>query len=82
MTPKNAACDGGGAFHFGNLAPGEYFVIAWEELPADGIGQYPDFLARFTSDAAGVKLEEGSRESVEVKAISKDRIASEYARVP
>jgi hypothetical protein len=56
----------GGAFTFGNVVPGEYYVVAFsqagsKELPPENL---PDSIATM---ATGVRVESGSQATVEVK---------------
>jgi hypothetical protein len=58
-----------GKFHLRNVAPGEYKVFAWEDVPI-GAPQDPDFRKPFEKQAAAVKMEPNGRETVELTAIS------------
>jgi protocatechuate 3,4-dioxygenase beta subunit len=78
---KYISTDQNGAFTLANLAPGDYYVAAWEEIDA-GLRQYPDFLARFTEQATPVTLEEGAQASVSLKVIAKDVVAAEAEKLP
>jgi protocatechuate 3,4-dioxygenase beta subunit len=78
---KQANSDQNGGFKFTSLAPGDYFVAAWEELDT-GLAQSPDFLKNFTSDGSAVKLAEGGRESVDTKVVARDKIVTEIAKIP
>jgi beta-lactamase regulating signal transducer with metallopeptidase domain len=81
---KSANTDQNGAFQLTALAPGEYYVAAWEDLDIDlqTFRSDPDFLARFNTQAAEVKLDEGDRGSVSVKMISKAAVEAEAAKIP
>jgi beta-lactamase regulating signal transducer with metallopeptidase domain len=78
---KSASTDQNGAFNFSSLAPGEYYVAAWEDID-NSLRTDPDFLARFNDRVAAVKLEEGAQAGVTVKLISKDAIQAEAAKLP
>jgi hypothetical protein len=78
---KMVTTDPNGGFRIDGLAPGEYYTAAWEEIESS-VAQYPDFLARFTSSAALVKLGEGSQETVSLKLISSEEAARELANLP
>jgi uncharacterized GH25 family protein len=78
---KQANTDQNGGFKFTSLRPGEYFVAAWEELDT-GLAQSPDFLKNFNGDGASIKLVEGGHESVDAKVVSRDKIATEIAKIP
>jgi beta-lactamase regulating signal transducer with metallopeptidase domain len=70
--------DQNGSFRVGNLAPGDYFVAAWDELDS-GLAQAPEFLGRFISQATAVKVNESSQANADVKMVPKDGIAKEVA---
>ncbi len=76
-----ANTDQNGGFQFKGLAPGEYYVAAWEELES-GLATSADFLSHFTSDASAVKLAEGAHESRDLKPVPSDKIAVEIAKLP
>jgi beta-lactamase regulating signal transducer with metallopeptidase domain len=78
---KSISTDQNGAFTITALAPGDYYVAAWEEVDSS-LRQEPDFLARFTDQATAVKLDESVQASVSVKMISKDAVAVEVAKLP
>ncbi|HEV8145318.1 MAG TPA: carboxypeptidase regulatory-like domain-containing protein, partial [Bryobacteraceae bacterium] len=63
--------DENGSFRFTSLAPGEYRIAAWEQVDG-GLVSNPDFRKQFESSAVTVKLQENSRENVEVKVIPFD----------
>jgi beta-lactamase regulating signal transducer with metallopeptidase domain len=71
--------DQSGAFTVGGLAPGGYYVAAWEEIKPD-LAKNPDFLVAFSGDAVEVKLSESSKASAAVKLIAKDKIAAEASK--
>jgi uncharacterized surface anchored protein len=75
-----AETDTNGAFRVNGLAPGEYRVIAWEEMEDDLLAD-SDFRARFESQSAQVKVAEGDRQGIEVKLVGKEAIQSEAAKV-
>ncbi len=78
---KSTPTDQEGGFKFASLAPGEYYVAAWNELES-GLADSPEFLAKFNDDALLVKLEESGRATVEVRVIPPERVAAEIARLP
>jgi hypothetical protein len=69
-----------GTFALTNTPPGEYYLVAFEELPEPGIGQYPDFVERFTSDAVRVKLDVNGSASATPKLVTRDQAARIAAR--
>jgi hypothetical protein len=58
-----------GKFHLRNVAPGEYRVFAWEDVPI-GAPQDPEFRKPFEEQAGAVKMEPNGHETVELTAIS------------
>ena len=90
-TPDRSRQDGGihttntdqnGSFKITGLAPGDYYVAAWDDIPEAGLEQNPDFLARFQRDDTAVKLTENGHASADAKLISRERVAAEVARMP
>jgi protocatechuate 3,4-dioxygenase beta subunit len=73
--------DQNGGFKFQGLAPGDYYVAAWEELEP-GLATSADFLSHFTSEASAIKLAEGGHESRDVKPVPSDKILIEIAKLP
>ncbi len=72
-----------GRFRIPSLAPGDYYVAAWEgEGWLSDIITIPDFLSSFTGDAEKVTLDEGARPQAQVKLISKEKIAAAVAKLP
>jgi len=78
---RQANTDQNGGFQFKGLAPGDYYVAAWEELEP-GLATSADFLGHFTSDASAIKLAEGGHESPNLKPVPSDKIAVEIAKLP
>ncbi len=73
---RNTHPDQDGKFTLSGLAPGDYYVAAWEDGDA-GLLQSPDFASQFNAEGAvSVRLEEGEHQSVTVTLISKDKIAA------
>jgi hypothetical protein len=76
---RTSASDQSGAFKIQGLAPGEYFMAAWEEV--DGaVAKDLEFLSAFTSDAVTVELQEGLAVNADLKIVAKDKIAVEANR--
>ena len=69
-----------GAFQFKGLAPGDYYVAAWEDLDR-GLAVGTDFLNHFTSEATSVTLSESGHESRDVKIVPADKAAAEIAKL-
>jgi hypothetical protein len=77
---RSDSTDQNGAFRFTSLRPGNYRVFAFEDIPS-GLSSEPAFRKAFESSAAAIKLEEESRESVELKVISKKAINAEAEKI-
>ncbi len=73
--------DQSGAFKFQNLAPGDYYVAAWEELDP-GLAQSADFLSHLTGEANAISLAESGQESRDLKPVPADKVALEIAKLP
>jgi protocatechuate 3,4-dioxygenase beta subunit len=69
-----------GGFQFKDLAPGDYYVAAWEDLDR-GLMAGPEFLNHFTSEASAVTLSESSHESRDLKVMPADQVAAEIAKL-
>ena len=78
---RTAVSDQNGAFKFSNAIPGDYYAVAWEDLPDPGLGQYADFLSKFTGDASSVKLDENGKQTVQVKLVDRDKAAAQVANL-
>jgi len=66
---RSGFTDEQGKFHLRNVAPGEYKVFAWEDVPV-GAPQDPEFRKPFEKQSAAVKMEPNGHETVELTAIS------------
>lgn len=75
-----SATDQNGDFRVTGLAPGDYYVAAWEEVYAN-LTYDSEFLDRFTSQATPITVEEGSHQSVQPKVISHEAAAAEAAKL-
>jgi hypothetical protein len=63
------------------LAPGEYYVAAWETANAD-YQRVPEFLARFLPLATKVTVAEGESITAEPKLISREAMEKEISQFP
>jgi 5-hydroxyisourate hydrolase-like protein (transthyretin family)/uncharacterized protein (DUF2141 family) len=63
-----AAADDSGRVHLDTLAPGDYRVFAWDDVPADS-WQDPDFLRSYEHLGKPARITEGGRASVELDLI-------------
>ena len=64
----STASDVSGRVHFDGIAPGDYRVFAWEDVPADA-WQDPDFIRLFEDRAAPVHLDERGQVRIQVRLI-------------
>jgi hypothetical protein len=69
-----------GSFRFGGLAPGDYYVAAWEEVEA-GLVQNADFRTHFNGNATAISLQEGTHEIKDLTVIPREMIALEAAKI-
>lgn len=74
--------DQNGTYKITDLAPGDYYVAAWDDIPEAGLNEYPGFLTRFQSDDIAVKLPENGHVTADAKLISRERIVAAAARMP
>ena len=79
---KSANTDQNGSFKISGLAPGDYYVAAWDDIPEAGLAQNPDFLAQFASDDTAVKLAESAHQTASVKLVTRERIVAGAAKIP
>jgi hypothetical protein len=78
---KWTTTDQNGEFRLTGLAPGDYFVAAWEELE-EGLAHSAEFLVRFQSEAKPVKVSEGVHEKLDPDLVSREKVVSEIAKLP
>jgi protocatechuate 3,4-dioxygenase beta subunit len=78
---RNARSDATGNFRIDNLAPGDYYLAAWDQADEGRLGN-PDFRALFVSDALKVKLEESTHLTADPKLISVERMTTQFAKLP
>jgi protocatechuate 3,4-dioxygenase beta subunit len=64
--------DQNGGFSFKGVTPGEYKILAWEDVET-GAYQESEFLKQFESQAQAVSLKENDRKSVSLRAIPLDK---------
>ena len=63
-----AATDDSGRVHLDTVAPGDYRIFAWDDVPADS-WQDPDFIRTYEHLGKPVRIIEGTREHVELDLI-------------
>ncbi len=68
---QSRSADEKGGVTFKGLKPGEYRLIAWEDIPP-GAAQDPEFLRPFEGRGESVKLDASGKQAVQVKAIPAD----------
>lgn len=76
--PYTALSDQTGKFEIGNLPPGKYFVVAWENIDV-GLATSKTFCERFRSRAASVELSDSSQSSADVPLIAPAQVTRELA---
>jgi protocatechuate 3,4-dioxygenase beta subunit len=69
-----------GGFQFKGLAPGDYYIAAWEDAEL-GLIQSAELLNHFTSEASAITLSESGHESRDLKLIPGDKVAAEVAKL-
>ncbi len=79
-TVKYVSADENGEYKVGGLPPGDYRILAWEEVEP-GLSLDASFRARFEAQMAAVKLEERAHSTVEVKVIAREAIEAEAAKL-
>src|SRR6185295_14608319 len=62
-----------GTFQASGIAPGEYFLVAWQQAPPD-LSRIPDFLDLFRTAAAKIRVTEGEAGSVEMKMLPQEAV--------
>ena len=65
---KVASTDAQGRMSFGNLAPGQYKLFAWDSVPT-GAWMNADFIGKFEERGTVVTVSAGARQSAQVKLI-------------
>jgi hypothetical protein len=63
-----AGSDPSGHVHFDSLAPGDYRIFAWDDVPADA-WQDPDFMRTYENRGRPVSILEGSSSNTELQVI-------------
>jgi hypothetical protein len=69
---KVTTTDASGRFRLRGLAPGSYEVFAWDDIEP-GSWQDPEVVREFSGLGRAVRIEDGTRASVEVSVITGDR---------
>jgi len=66
--PFSNSTDENGTFTFSGLKPGDYRLLAWEDVE-QGAWMDPEFLKPFESQATEVKIDPSGKQTLQVKAI-------------
>jgi hypothetical protein len=72
---KSIATDQNGAFSFKGITPGDYKLLAWEDIEM-GAFQDPEFVKPFESKAQALSLKENDRKSASMKVIPAEKSAA------
>jgi hypothetical protein len=67
---ESVTADENGNFRVGRLGPGEYYVLAWDEV--DPELDDATLLKRLEKQATSVNVEEGGRQTIDLKTTSRD----------
>ena len=65
---KNVSTDAAGRFHIQGIAPGDYTVLAWEDIE-DGAWRDPEFIKDQENHGRRIHLYEGSKENLSLTVI-------------
>ncbi len=76
-----AETGGQGAFSFGGLAPGEYYLAAFEEIDRSFASAY-EFLAHFNASAAEVEVGSNAQVTAEPRWIPRDAVEAQMGLLP
>jgi protocatechuate 3,4-dioxygenase beta subunit len=71
-----------GSFMHHDLAPGEYYVAAFEGLPNAGMGEFPGFFSQFVGRAERVKVDLNGSATTNLKVIPKNDVERVVAALP
>jgi hypothetical protein len=70
-APRSMISGSRGAFHLAGVPPGEYKLMAWDDVGRDDL-EIPDFLKRFESQGTPVKLSASGTATVSIRVISQE----------
>jgi carboxypeptidase family protein len=79
--PNRSSTDQNGDFRIAGLVPGDYYIVAWEDIDQNLTFDL-DFIKRFATQATPLTLEEGAHQTVQPKLISREDAAAEAAKLP
>jgi hypothetical protein len=66
LTYQQTQCRTGGSYEFGNVLPGDYYVVAFDRTDRGGLAAF-DLAAQILPLASSVRVDAGSRESVDLR---------------
>lgn len=66
LTYQQTQCRTGGSYEFGNVPPGDYYVLAFDRTDRGGLAVF-DLAAQILPLASSVRVDAGSRESVDLR---------------
>jgi hypothetical protein len=67
-SPHSTQADAQGAFHFSAIPPGDYKLLAWDDVSRDDL-ENPTFLRRFEGSASAISLAPGGSAAASVRVI-------------
>ena len=65
---RTATSDQNGHFTFANVPPGDYKILAWEDVPR-GAYTDPAFLKNYEDRGRAITIDKGENESVQIAVI-------------
>jgi hypothetical protein len=78
---KQAITDQNGNFRFPSLAPGDYYLAAWDDIDS-GLAQSSEFLRRFNTDASEITITGRADAKLATIVIPSARIEAEIEKLP
>lgn len=70
-APRSTISGPQGAFHFTGVPPGDYKLMAWDDVGRDDL-ENPEFIKRFDSQATPVKLAASGSATVSIRVLSQE----------
>jgi hypothetical protein len=68
-APRSLQSDAQGAFHFTGIPPGDYHLIAWDDVSKDDL-ENPEFVKRFAGKATAISIATGVSSSASLKVVA------------
>ena len=69
-VPRSLQADAQGAFHFSAIPPGDYKLIAWDDVSRDDL-ENPEFVKQFDSKATAISVTANGSATASLKVVSK-----------